>query len=279
MGNLTFGQMHIWYIIIVWILAIPLRGISQILTPIVTDPASLSIGGISLPTASYYQLSGNPANLATFRNSGIGLYTTQPFGISELSTTSIYAWRNAGSSGYGAGATYTGFGNIREYAMYLGFGHRLWNRLDLGITMEGQMLDLSDYGHNLNFGFSLGARIGIMKDLAFGVFTRNPIYITQNSEVRLPTTLVATLAYEISTQVLLALEWFQEEQHASDIRIGIAYKPVPNIPIRIGYQTRSSSFFVGAGYVFMSKWDFSMAAGYHPYLGFSPTAGLYYQFN
>lgn len=278
-GNLTFGQMHIWYIIMLGVLAFSPRCISQVLTPITADPASLGMGSISLPTNTYYQPTGNPANLAAFRNSGFGLHTIQPFGLNELSTTSLYGWINTGSGGFGGGTSYTGFGNMREYALFLGFGHRLWNRLDLGVTLEGQMLDLSDYGSNLNMGFSIGGRIGIMKDLTFGVLARNPINITQNKEVRLPTALVTTLSYELSTQVQMAFEWYQEEQQTADIRIGIVYKPVPNIPLRIGYQTRTSSFFVGAGYVFKAKLDFSVAAGYHPYLGFTPTAGLYYSFN
>ncbi len=265
--------------LLIWFGLFPCVGSTQVLSPAIPDPASQSMGGIILPNATYYQPLGNPANLSTLQNHGFGLYTIQPFGLTALSSTYLFGWRTMGSGGIGGGLAYSGFGNVRQYALHTAFGQRLWNRLDIGISLEGQLMDLSDYGKHQRIGFSIGARTLLRKGLTLGILARNPVGFSSNKNIRMPTSLVAGMVYEASTQVEIAIEWLQEEQQPADIRIGMAYKPLPYLPLRIGYQSQTSSFFVGVGYTLKSNWEVSISSGYHPYLGFSPSAGLVYVFN
>ncbi|MBP6183511.1 MAG: hypothetical protein KA479_01130 [Saprospiraceae bacterium] len=268
-----------WILLFLWVSVFSTQGNAQVLSPAIPDPASQGIGGITLPAKTYFQPLGNPAVLSTSEGFGGGLYTIQPFGLTELSGTYLYGWRNTRSGGIGGGLSYSGFGNIRQYGLYTAFGQRLWNRLDVGITLEGQFLNFADYGQHSRFGFSVGAKSALRKGLTLGILARNPVGFSSSKDIRLPSALVATLMYEVSSQVEMAAEWVQEEQQPADIRLGIAYKPLPYLPLRIGYQALSSSFYVGVGYSLKSRWQIAFASGYHPYLGFSPSVGLIYLFN
>lgn len=268
-----------WISLILLVGAFACKGYAQLLTPAIPDPASQGMGGITLPTKANYQPIGNPALLSALKSSGVGLYAIQPFGLTELSTTYLYGWRTLNTGGIGGGLSYSGFGNVRQYGLYSAFGQRLWNRLDIGIALEGQFMDFSDFGQHNRFGFSVGAKTALRRGLTIGILARNPVGFSSSRTIRLPSSLVASLLYEVSSQVEMAVEWLQEEQQSADIRIGIAYKPLPYLPLRIGYQGLTSSFFVGVGYTLKSNWQVAIASGYHPYLGFSPSAGLIYLFN
>lgn len=253
-------------------------GWAQISLPYTMDPASQGMGGINLPTSSYYQPYGNPATLAQMNASGVSLFSAQPYGLNELSTNHLTGWINSGGSGAGASLGYSGFGGYRQIAMHAAFGQRLWQRLDIGLVLEGQFSQFSDYGNTSSYGITVGLGLPLTDQLKMGLVVRNPISYSAHEGYHLPQLVTVSFEYAVSTSLNLGGEWFQEVGQKPDLRFGISYYPINVLPIRLGFNSVTSSFFVGSGYVWNEKLYLNIAAGYHPFLGFSPTVGGYYNF-
>jgi hypothetical protein len=252
-------------------------GYGQMSMPQIADAASQGMAGLQSPWARYFQPVGNPATLGDLEHHGVGVFGVQPFMLSELSTAFISGWTTVGTSGLGASVGFTGFGGYRQFATQLAFGRRLWNRFEAGVAFERHTTAFADYGSTSSHGFSLGVQMRLRKDLAMGILLRNPISIYAGQEAYiLPRIMTATMAYRFSEHLELAVEWFQEQSLPVDVRVGIAYFVTDDIPLRIGYQTISHSFYTGMGWRWRSHMQLDVAAGYHPYLGFSPTLGLRY---
>jgi len=258
---------------LIWILAIGAVA-GQVSLPHSTDPASQAMGGVISPFGETFQAAGNPALLAVLRGSGINAFTLQPFGLEELATSYLSGWHRRGKGGWGGGISYSGFAGLRHFSAFTGFGHRLWNRIDAGIQVEWQQMRLADYGQIHRLGLSAGVRASLRDDLVLGLVLRNPPLMRQGGNTHLPSSLTGTLAYRVSGQVEVAAEWYQEENLDPDFRFGMQYRPLPHLPVRVGYQAFNGAFTAGAGYGWRERWQLDFAAGYHPYLGFSPSAGL-----
>lgn len=238
------------------------------------DPEGQGMGGISLPISGRYQPMGNPANLASLDGQALGVFTTHPFSQPELATSQIRTVIPIGHGGLGGSIAYSGFNNLRHYALQLGFGHRLWNRLHGGVQLEFNFTQIPEGQIHMNPNIATGLAMTLARSVDLGVWVRNPLPFSGPSSYRTAPQMDITLTYRISELVLIAAEWFQDVSDQADIRLGISYKPIRKLVLRTGYQSRTSSFTAGASYRFRSNWDFSLAAGYHPFLGFTPSAGF-----
>lgn len=259
------------------ILAFPQMVKAQMSAGSVPDAAMVASGGIQDPFAKYYQPAGNPAALSGAPVAGVAVFTHHPFGLSALSTTMISGWHGMGGGGLGAAVGYSGFGGMRQVALFLGFGHRLWNRIDAGIQLEGQEVHFEDYGRVRMLGLQGGLRFTLLEGVAVASALRYPVVKGTHSVHTIPASLSTSLAWRVSPGLQIAAEWYQERSWKPDVRAGITYFPVRSVAIRLGYQSLSGSFLAGAGYLFRENWQVDLAGGYHPFLGFSPTAGLRYQ--
>ncbi|MCF8236682.1 MAG: hypothetical protein K9I85_00860 [Saprospiraceae bacterium] len=243
------------------------------------DPASIGQGGIQSLDRSRYQPLGNPAILGALKTAEAGAFLVQPFGLNDLAITYAHAAVQAGSGAVGAGIGYSGVNGYRAISTHLSFGHKLWNRLFAGIGMDLYYLDLADYGHTYAMGITGGLVFPILSGLDLGVILRYPFSIATSGTEDLPVYYQATLSYALSESVTLSTEWLQEADFQSDIRVGITYRPLPQLPVRIGYQSLNNGFTAGLGYQWQSRWSLDVAAGHHAYLGFTPSAGFRYRFS
>lgn len=255
------------------------NGHCQLGIPRAVDPASFGMGGIFQVDGSRYQPLGNPAILGDLKQAEIGAFIIQPFGLSDLAITYAHGALHAGTGGFGAGMGYSGVNGYRAIAMHAGFGHKLWKRLMIGIGMDGYYLDFADYGNSTSLGLTGGLVFPFFPGLNMGVLLRYPFSVSFAGNDNLPVTYQATLSYNVSSSVQLAAEWVQEPGFSSDIRIGLSYSPLPQLPIRLGYQSLANAITAGIGYTWNTNWVIDIAAGHHPYLGFTPTAGFRYKFS
>ncbi len=243
------------------------------------DPASIGQGGILSLDGSRYQPLGNPAILGALQSSEAGAFLVQPFGLNDLAVTYAHAAFQAGSGAVGAGIGYSGVDGYRAISSHLAFGHKLWNRLFAGVGMDMYYLDLADYGHTYAMGITGGLVFPIFTGLHLGVALRYPFSLATSGTEELPVHYQATLSYALSESLTLSTEWLQEAGFQSDIRVGMTYRPLPQLPVRIGYQSLNNGFTAGLGYEWRSKWSLDVAAGHHAYLGFTPSAGFRYRFS
>ena len=276
----SLSNLYIWsmrsIVILVAILG-PALGWAQLGAPLATDPASQGMGGLLSPESEQYQVHGNPAVLASSPSFGIHAFSVLPYSISSLSTAYVQAWLPSRGSGWGIGMSYSGLENWRNTTVHLGYGQRLWSRLDLGVGLDAFFVDLSDYGQVQAWSAKIGAHLRILDDLIAGVLIQHPYTLTDTEAYGLPHTVRTSLAYRLSDQVSLAGEWLQAESQPADLRVGFTYRPIDDLPIRFGYQSLNNAFTVGLGYRWREAWQVDASAGYHPFLGFSPALGICWQ--
>lgn len=261
----------------IWVLFMPLLAGAQAQLPWSQDPEGQGMGGIFLPNSGRYQPLGNPANLAILDGVSIGGFTTHNFGLSELSTTCIRTSMPARHGGIGGSLAYSGFGGLRHYAIQVGFGHRLWNRVNGGVQVDMNLIQTPERQLHTAPNIVAGLSVPLGRSLDIGVFARNPIPLIPKSPYHINPQMAVTLCYRLSPLVHIATEWFQEVTDRADVRMGISYTPIKNLDLRIGYQARTASFWAGTSYRIRRSWNFSLAAGYHPILGFTPSAGFGFQ--
>ncbi len=251
----------------------------QLGIPRSADPASIGQGGILSLDGSRYQPLGNPAILGALKASEGGAFLVQPFGLNDLAVSYAHGAFQAGSGALGLGIGYSGVDGYRAISSHLAFGHKIWNRLYAGLGMDLYYLDLADYGHTYAMGITGGLVFPIFSGLHLGVILRYPFSVATSGTEDLPINYQATLSYALSESVTLSTEWLQEVDFQSDIRVGITYRPLPQLPVRIGYQSLTNGFTAGLGYEWRSTWTLDVAAGHHAYLGFTPSAGFRYRFS
>lgn len=242
------------------------------------DPASLGQGSILPLQGGRYQPLGNPAVLGMRGPTEVGAYVVQPFGLNDLAISYVHGAFHSGWGGLGAGIGYSGLNGFRSTTAHLAYGHALWNRLYAGLSLDGAFIDLSDYGHTSSIGLSGGVILPIREALRLGILIRYPFAITTQGKQDLPVSYQATLSYELNDALAVSVEWYQEEQFKPDFRLGVTYSPIPQVPIRLGYQSLLNQFSVGAGYRWKERLILDIAGGHHPFLGFTPSAGLRYTF-
>ncbi|MEZ5030129.1 MAG: hypothetical protein R2787_01900 [Saprospiraceae bacterium] len=142
---------------------------------------------------------------------------------------------------------------------------------------DGAFIDLSDYGHTSSIGLSGGVILPIREALRLGILIRYPFAITTQGKQDLPVSYQATLSYELNAALSVSVEWYQEEQFKPDFRLGVTYfrsRRYLHTP-----DTNSlNQFSVGAGYRWKERLILDIAGGHHPFLGFTPSAGLRYTF-
>lgn len=242
------------------------------------DPASLGQGSILSLNGSRYQPLGNPAILGMRGPTEIGAYVVQPFGLNDLALSYVHGALRSGWGGLGAGLGYSGLAGYRTTTTHLAYGHALWNRLFAGLSLDAAIIDLSDYGQTTSMGLSGGMILPVTDALRLGVLLRYPFAITTHGKQDLPISYQATLSYALNTSLIISVEWYQEEQFEPDFRFGITYSPMPQVPIRLGYQSLLNQFSAGAGYRWKDRLILDIAGLHHPFLGFTPSAGLRYTF-
>lgn len=277
-GTAIFGIMVRTLSLLLWLLCTWQFGQAQLTLPLTPDPAGQGMGAHVPVFERYYQPAGNPAILSDLESGGLSVYTLHPFGLSELATSMIQGWVSQGRGGWGGGLGYFGFAGLRQISLYSGFGHRLWNRLDVGLQAEGHFMRLSDYGRLRSFGVNAGMRVALRPRLQLGVVIHQPLPVTREKAARTAERLQVQLAHRLSDDVALSAEWVQEQGRPADIRLGLLYLPVPYVPIRIGYQSLTSSSYFGIGLEWRNRWHLDMACGLHPFLGVTPSAGVRHLF-
>jgi hypothetical protein len=99
----------------------------------------------------------------------------------------------------------------------------------------------------------------------------------KNHSEKLPSVYTAGFGYDASEIFFFSLEIIKEEDQDVNINAGLQYKFIPQLLIRIGISSSTSSASFGIG-LYLDNLRLDVAASYHPQLGISPGLLLLYNF-
>ncbi|MEI9911792.1 MAG: hypothetical protein WDO71_20355 [Bacteroidota bacterium] len=86
------------------------------------------------------------------------------------------------------------------------------------------------------------------------------------------------MGYEASEKFFFNIEIIKEEDQPVNVNAGIQYKFIPQLLVRAGMSTSTSSAWIGLG-LFLKSFRIDVTTSYHPQLGITPGLLLLFNFN
>lgn len=240
---------------------------------------SAGMGGVSVANESVYSAFNNQAGLVSLKKfAGVVNYENR-YLLPEIGTKSFAAARSIKAGVFSV--SINSFGNklYSENKYGLAFAKGFGDILSVGIQMNYLSTRIAEgYGKSGVAAAELGIQSKPIKNLIIGAHVFNPTraQLADYNNERLPTIFKIGAAYLVSTKVTTAVEFVKDIRYKPEFRIGLEYKPVNVLYIRVGVATQPSTFAVGIG-LQLKDFRLDISSSYHPMLGYSPQMGLVYQ--
>jgi hypothetical protein len=236
--------------------------------------ASLGLEGTALIDG--YGLAQNPATLALYKKSEIGIQHFNRFRIGNWNDIAIYGITNTGrQTVLSAGYTMQGFPGYQTHSILLGGGIKCGKRMSVGLATGIAATSIIEQSQKNNIGIEgkAGITYAINSKLLFGLTVNNPQDLLKdlsenNSNVS------SGLKYCPSSVFVCCIEIIQSAEKAN-AGIGIEYKPAEKIACRVGFHGASRQSSIGIGFNY-SRLIINVAVLNHPYLGLSTGLSLSY---
>jgi hypothetical protein len=245
-------------------------------------PAAASyIGGgaYSRNHTDVFSFNSNQALLAQLKNAAIGVYGERRFFLSELNNYYVALAVPTSSGNFGLNANYFGFAGYNESKIGLAYARKLGNKVDVGVQFNYNGITAAGYDKASAISFEAGTVLHLSEKLHTGFHVNNPVggkFGKDHSE-KLPSVYTAGFGYDASEKFFFSLEMIKEEDQDVNINAGLQYKFIPQLLIRTGISSATSTASFGIG-LSLDNLRLDVAASYHPQLGISPGLLLLYNF-
>lgn len=239
---------------------------------------SAGMGYTGLTYKNIHSAFTNQAGLAHLKEFGGFAAGEQRFLISELQALAAAFAYPTSSGTFALTINNFGFEGYNEQRFGIGYGRKLFDNLSIG----GQILvfntSIPEYGSRaaVSFEFGMLAKLSREVDIAFQVF--NPVRIEWVDGENLPSLLKVGMAYHPSPILDLILEVEKDIDQVARGKVGIEYQVADQVDIRLGATTGPTLMTLGVGYQIADKLMLNIASSYHQVLGFTPAAGIVYEY-
>ncbi|MET0463318.1 MAG: hypothetical protein ABW007_09190 [Chitinophagaceae bacterium] len=169
----------------------------------------------------------------------------------------------------------TGFDSYRLSCLGLAAGRKLGTKASLGIRANYHQLKISAYGAAAAISADAGLVLHLSEKLHTGIQLCNPFGSDLREGVYIPGMYNAGIGYDLSDQLYMSVEVLKEQSQTLNTILGIQYKPVPHLLIRLSVQTKEVSVVFGAGYT-RSRLRIDLHSSYHLRLGMRSGIWLYW---
>jgi hypothetical protein len=247
------------------------------------DPAGAGqagTGGISVFTTGIWSTHNNPAGLAKLMNPMTGLYIENRFLIKEL-------FFNVGSfalpvknGGCGIAISHLRLGQYTNTFAGLAYGRQFGERLAAGVRFDYYRVSFGkEYESGTAVSFDAGIQWDISESvsLACNVFNPTRVKLLEKSEEQIPSIIRIGISYKPIPELVMLTEIEKSSGSELNIAFGMEYAFDNKLFIRAGLGINSSKFSFGFGYVY-SQFTIDVAASWHQTLGFTPQVSLAYTF-
>ncbi len=166
----------------------------------------------------------------------------------------------------------TGFNGYRLSGVSMAAGRKLGSKASLGVRVNYQHLGIAGYGTVSAISADAGLILLLSEKLHFGLQLLNLPGSAVQAGLYMPGIYSAGIGYDQSDQLYISVEAVKEQLHTLNAILGLQYKPVPQLLVRLSIQASEPSFVFGAGYT-KDRLRFDVYSSYHLRLGIG--TGIY----
>ncbi|HMU45766.1 MAG TPA: hypothetical protein PKC72_05310 [Chitinophagaceae bacterium] len=241
--------------------------------------AYTGLGAYSQNHVDVFSFTSNQASLTQMKNFAAGVYGERRFLLNELNNYSFAAALPTKSGNFGLKALYSGFSDYNETQLGLAYARSLGSRIDIGAQFNYYGIRISGYGNASAIGFELGTVLHITERIHTGVHVSNPVggKFGKDQQEKLSSIYSIGLGYDASEKFFVSAEIEKEEDRPVNINAGFQYRFIPQLMIRAGVSSATSSVWGGVGL----SWNairLDITTSYHPDLGITPGLMILYNF-
>lgn len=240
--------------------------------------AYTGMGAYSALHVDAFSFTANQASLARLKNITAGVYGERRFMLNELNYYSGAFVLPTSSGNFGMKANYAGFTDYNETLFGLAYARNLGKKVDIGVQFNYNGIRIAGYGDASAISFEAGAILHLSEKLHTGIQVTNPVggKFGKLREEKLPSIYSFGAGYDASDKFFISAAIEKEEDQPVNVIAGFQYKFIPQLMVRAGVSTATSSLWAGAG-ITLKSFRLDITAGYHPQLGVTP--GLLLIFN
>ncbi len=190
----------------------------------------------------------NPAGLANLTGPDAGSSYFQPFGLSELNYTVVYASTKMRFGAVGGGYIGHGDGLYSERMYSLGYARRFIGKMNIGAVLRAMRVSAEGYGDDSAVGIDVGIQGQPHPRLWLGLaaVNLNAPTIGLRTEA-LPQLLTVGAAYRLRSDVWLTADLRKDIELPLQVACGLEYKPAPLLALRLGGHNTPEQFAAGFG--------------------------------
>lgn len=238
------------------------------------------LGAYSLTHVDVFSFTSNQASLAQLKNNSAGVYGERRFLLSELNNYTAVIGLTTKSGNFGIKANYSGFTDYNETQLGLAYGRKLGSKLDIGAQFNYNAVRIAeDYGSATAISFELGTIFHLTDKLNAGIHINNPVggKFGKDQQEKLSSVYGFGIGYEASEKFFISAEIEKEEDQPVNVNAGLQYKFIPELLVRAGMASATSSAWLGLGLT-LKSFRLDVTTSYHPQLGITPGVMLLFNF-
>jgi hypothetical protein len=236
------------------------------------------LGAYSIKHADLFSVTANQASLAQLDYGGVALYGERRFMLAELNCYRAVFALPTRSGNFGLNAGYSGFTEFNETQFGLVYARKLGKKLDIGAQFNYNGIRIGAYGSAAAISFELGTIMHVSERLHAGIHINNPVggKFGEDQQEKLSSVYTIGIGYEASDKFFISSEIVKEEDQPVNVNAGLQYKFLPQLLVRTGVSTATSTVWMGTGLSWKS-FRIDVSASFHQQLGITP--GLLVLFN
>jgi hypothetical protein len=242
---------------------------------------SLSLSSATICLSDVWAYHNNPGALSEIKSTSFGLSYENRFLLKELQTQAFVVAHPLKKGVISLGAQLYGQSLYRTSRVGLGYSMQLSNKLSAGVQLNYQAVRITNYGQKGSLSAEMGVLAKVSEKVNFGisVFNINRAKLSDFLDDRFNTVMRMGISYEISSKVIVLAEAEKEVESAIRPKGAMEYKVSDQFFTRVGFSANPVELTFGTGIVLKNGLKIDLGSSWHQILGFSPHAGLTFDFN
>ncbi len=241
------------------------------------DARTSAMGSASVSLVAF----DNPGSNSLLPESRASLHYANAYGIKELSTTAASLFYANKVLDAGLIVSRFGYEKYNETRLSGNFSKKLSKRLSAGVRFNYYSILMSaEEGAKSTLSTDAGVLMTILPDLTVGASVHNFIrttYTTARGDFELPLLLKVGANYTFNKDFMIVGELAKSSQDDMLIKMGMEYKPLNEVALRVGLMGEPFQPTFGVGYA-PGRFSFDVASVYHTVLGFHTQFSMQYKF-
>ena len=247
--------------------------------PAIAGARGAAMGNATVGFQDINSIFANQAGLAHLKRSAFTAIAENRFVGFDLRSVAAAAAIPGPAGTFGLALQYFGIEEYNEQKVGLAYARKLSDRIAIGAQIDFLRLQVQDFNSQNLVTFEAGLQSQVSKQLTLGVYLYSPARVTTVGGESLPTIFKLGGFYRASSKLRLALEVEKDLDFPAEIHLGLEYKIIAALAIRLGTQTQPNEVSLGFGYLVQEQVQLDVAATYHEILGITPSFSATYQWN